>query len=299
MKSGHHSAFSNSVRFFGPGSLPRSDTIVSILSVVPDLSISAGHRANRGTINMFRILMCGGFLFVGLMQLMPGRAYALSIKPPFDSLEAVKRDIALCDKLAAHPGNPVNPKGVRGLKRRDFGDAEKAINACNHALVMDRNNLRMMYQLGRALLIGGQYDRAFKLFTRASGAGYAIAQLDLAHMYEEGLGTRRDRLTARNWYQRAAVQNVASAWYHLGVMYERGLGVKTHHKAAASLYFKSLRRKAPGALRKAVWTPDVARALQNLLAEKGFYHGALNGEIDQATRAAMRKLCACTPTRKN
>jgi hypothetical protein len=82
-----------------------------------------------------------------------------------------------------------------------------------------------------------------KLKERAA-AGEAVAQYDLALIYDNGQGVAQDSTEAAAWYRKAAESNVVQAQYRLGYDYFLGRGVpqnyaqssKWWHKASAQGY---------------------------------------------------------------
>ena len=73
--------------------------------------------------------------------------------------------------------------------------------------------------------IGGDYEKAARLYRPAAEHGDAEAQLILGSMYEAGLGVPQDYKEALKWYRMAADQGNARAQNKLGAMYDIGLGV--------------------------------------------------------------------------
>ncbi|WP_051548253.1 tetratricopeptide repeat protein [Sneathiella glossodoripedis] len=55
--------------------------------------------------------------------------------------------------------------------------------------------------------LNGDHAKAFTLWQRAAHAGEAEAQFNLAYMYENAQGTKRDLFAAAKWYELAAGQN--------------------------------------------------------------------------------------------
>jgi len=68
------------------------------------------------------------------------------------------------------------------------------------------------------------YQTAFREWKAAAERGQAEAQFDLALLYAQGYGTRRDLTVAVQWYRKAAEQGNAQAEFALGQMYSRGWG---------------------------------------------------------------------------
>lgn len=73
---------------------------------------------------------------------------------------------------------------------------------------------------------------------RAEG-GEAIAQFNVATIYDRGLGVSEDATEALRWYVKAARQGHINAQYNLGVMYNLGDGVPRDYAKALKWYHKA------------------------------------------------------------
>jgi len=85
----------------------------------------------------------------------------------------------------------------------------------------------------------GDYQKAEKLFKKASEQGDAKAQYTLGLMYDDGQGVRQDYSKAVKWYRKAADQGYADAQLILGLMYQDGKGVRQNLSEAKSLFGKA------------------------------------------------------------
>jgi hypothetical protein len=140
--------------------------------------------------------------------------------------------ITECDRLAADPDDP-NREGP-GVAL-DKIDAPAAIASCGQALAQNLNNLRVMFNLGRANERAGRLDEAARLYKLAADQGYAPAQLDLGIRYDKGLGgLARDEREAVRLFKLAADQGLAAAQFTLGDFHQKGAGglAKDEHEAA-------------------------------------------------------------------
>ena len=68
--------------------------------------------------------------------------------------------------------------------------------------------------------------------------GDAIAQYNLALMYDNGDGVEQNDAEAFRWYKKAAEQGHAIAQFNLGVMYDEGQGVNQDYAEAVRWYSK-------------------------------------------------------------
>lgn len=76
-------------------------------------------------------------------------------------------------------------------------------------------------------------------YAKAAAGGYAIAQHNLAVLYEKGLGVPQDYALARRWYGVAAAQGDAEALTNLGLMQYRGEGGPRDPSAAVETFIKA------------------------------------------------------------
>ena len=88
------------------------------------------------------------------------------------------------------------------------------------------------FDAGLAALQKGDYAAALREWTPLAERGDAVAQFNLALMYDNGQGVRQDYQKALKWYALAAEQGDAEAQFNLGVMYYRGQGVRQDDKTA-------------------------------------------------------------------
>ena len=88
-----------------------------------------------------------------------------------------------CDDLAAYPGDPMRTSAP--VDDASFATAA-AVSACEAALAADTANSRIMFNLGRALYLSGQYELAYENLKAARLAGYSAASLLLGDAYRDG-----------------------------------------------------------------------------------------------------------------
>ena len=97
-----------------------------------------------------------------------------------------------------------------------------------------QNNLARMYET--SIVFGLNYDKALSLYTLSAEQGNAVALNNLGVMYENGKGVAVDYEKALSFYEQASSKNIPAAFFNLGVMYENGKGVKLDCEKAASYY---------------------------------------------------------------
>src|SRR5215212_10085492 len=94
-------------------------------------------------------------------------------------------------------------------------------------------------QDGFAAYRRGDYAAAVRLLRPVAEAGDVRAQLNLAELYNNGLGVPQDRKEAAKWYGLAAAKDNVFAQVELGILYDYGHGVPKDLKQAAAWYAKS------------------------------------------------------------
>jgi TPR repeat protein len=78
--------------------------------------------------------------------------------------------------------------------------------------------------------------KAFELLSLSSSQNYPDALFSLSLMYSEGDIVKKDLKTAFALMERAAIRNLVSAQFNLGVMYYNGSGTHKDYKKAARWY---------------------------------------------------------------
>nr|AGS53965.1 hypothetical protein [uncultured bacterium contig00151] len=107
-------------------------------------------------------------------------------------------------------------------------------------------NAEVRYKEATELLNQLQYDKAFPLIETLANEGYARAQLDLGHLYKDGLGVAKDEVKSYEWYRKgvdwlrkAADQGDNKAQVRLGTCYYCGNGVEKDDAKAFEWYRKA------------------------------------------------------------
>jgi TPR repeat protein len=112
-----------------------------------------------------------------------------------------------------------------------------------------RNDPVAMCQMGRRRYYEGDYETAFKYFTKAAELGDAMAHEILALMYKNGDGVEKDMKKAIYHWEEAAIAGHPGARHSLGcidAINDRFEGAKKHFIIAANLGYE----KSPKALRQ-------------------------------------------------
>jgi len=159
-------------------------------------------------------------------------------------------DTAECDRWAASPQDTTRPVGVAGVDPGQI-EADRAVPACRSALEGRPNDLRLMFQLARALEKAGGADsdtEAARLYRRAADGGFVVAMNNLAAMYNNGRGVARDSTEAANWFRKAADAGLPLAMRNVAEMYEKGRGVARDEVQAAQWYRRAADAGEPYAM---------------------------------------------------
>jgi len=99
-------------------------------------------------------------------------------------------------------------------------------------------------EMGMAALARQEYPEALKWYRLAAGQGMAGAQVDLAFMYGNGLGTKQDFVQSAYWAGEAAANGNPDGEYNLGMCYFHGEGVRQDRDLALH-WFKKAFTHAP------------------------------------------------------
>jgi TPR repeat protein len=121
----------------------------------------------------------------------------------------------------------------------------KAVGICERAVQMEPGTPRLLYQLGRALEAGGQFEQARAQYEAAGD--YAPALAGLGYLYDEALGVPQDFAKALDYYRRAEAAGYVPAARYLGYMYEAGRGVEPDPAEALRLYREAAEAGDPAA----------------------------------------------------
>lgn len=108
-----------------------------------------------------------------------------------------------CDRLAAHPGDPMRRYGLAGVEFIAAGDLEVALDACIAATDAAPQDPVALFQLGRVLYEGSVFDAALESLQEAAELGHSGAQDYLGRMYLAGEGVSRDPAEAQRRFRAA------------------------------------------------------------------------------------------------
>ena len=98
---------------------------------------------------------------------------------------------------------------------------------------------------GVAAQNGGDYATALRLLSPLAEQGNAIAQFNLATMYDLAQGVPQDYAEATKWLRKSADQGIAAAQTRLGVMYLLGNGVQQDYAEALKWFRQAANQDSP------------------------------------------------------
>jgi TPR repeat protein/predicted aspartyl protease len=128
--------------------------------------------------------------------------------------------------------------GLAALQRGDYALAMRHWRPlADQGNAVAQYNLALMYENGHG--VRQDYATAVSWYRKAADQGYAVAQRNLGLMYLSGRGVPQNDATAFSWFRKAANQGLEGAQNDLGIMYENGRGVAQDFAAAASWYRKA------------------------------------------------------------
>ena len=90
-------------------------------------------------------------------------------------------------------------------------------------------NAKADYEDGVNAAFAGDFETAFREFSRAAEAGLDLAQYNLAILYFTGQGVEQDYEQALRWSEAAAEQGHVNAQYNLGSLYLEGQGTRENN----------------------------------------------------------------------
>jgi TPR repeat protein len=244
---------------------------------------------------------------------------------------AAADNVAICDRLAAHPEDKDKPAEIQGSYDIAKTDVATALKACKAAAAASDAPRRISFELGRAFEFNGQNAEAAKayrkavdagnttamvglgtllingngvkkdetearmLFEKAANAGDAMAMSNLGALYGAGIGVPVDFATSRNWYEKAASADSSEAMYQLGLMTQDGDGGPKDDAAAKAWFEKAAAHNHGGAVERLGAYAEEGRAgPKDEKVAIEFYKKAADLGSDEAADALKRLQCNFT-----
>lgn len=152
---------------------------------------------------------------------------------------AAPADIAICDRLAAHPEDQDKPSDIKGSIDIADTDVPLAVKACKAAASASGAPRRLLFELGRAYEFSRQPVEASKAYRRAIDAGSASAMVGLGVMLITGKGVKPDIAEARRLIEKAANAGDVGGMVNMAAIYGGGVGVPADMKIARDWYAKA------------------------------------------------------------
>lgn len=164
--------------------------------------------------------------------------------------------LALCTSLhlaaktpAASPTDAHYQPAIEAFQKQDFQAAFQLLEPLAKAGdAVAQHNLAVLYQDGLGMPQNNQ--KAFYWYEQAAQGGEAEAQFMVGLMYSDGIGIEQNYEKAVYWYQKAAAQNHVDAQNNLAVRYASGSGVERNMNEAK----KWFRRAAEQGNQQAAFT---------------------------------------------
>ena len=125
-----------------------------------------------------------------------------------------------------------------------------------------RGNLDARHLVGRMALSQKDYPAALKIMTALADAGHALAQFDLAKMYDEGLGTEQDVFKAIQLFRKAGAQGNPVALFYLARQHLQG-GLLRPDAELANAVMLELATVHPTLFHRNAGCPDCQKGLSN------------------------------------
>ncbi|MEM9247200.1 MAG: caspase family protein [Pseudomonadota bacterium] len=143
---------------------------------------------------------------------------------------------------------------------QDALPADDVINAWSSLRTSDEEALLALADAGDTRsMVGLAYKRmnpasdfrpeeAYALFKRAADAGSAVAQFELAKLYEQGIGVPQNNEQARSYFRRSAESGFPDALNDMGFMhFQGGLGFPIDRQVALSYFRRAADARHPEA----------------------------------------------------
>ena len=129
-------------------------------------------------------------------------------------------DASKCDQSAAAPHDP--DRRAPGVMRGEIV-TDIAVKACAARQSSPDNDIRSVYQHGRALVAKGDFSAARRDFEASVAGGYRAAQVDLGMLLSQPSAGLLDLPRAISLYEHAWRDGVSAAAFQLGSLYEHGV----------------------------------------------------------------------------
>ncbi|MFC3075903.1 caspase family protein [Shinella pollutisoli] len=159
------------------------------------------------------------------------------------------------------------------------------------------SSLGYAYQSGLGVPV--DYAEARKWYEKAAAFSDFYSMASLGWLYDVGNGVKQDYVQAIDWYRKAADGGNTYAMGNLSRLYDHGLGTRADAKEAARWAAASVEGGDQGKLQElkgspANFTPQFRKEFQQLLKQRGYYTGPIDGDFGIATQNAIDRLASRT-----
>jgi TPR repeat protein len=165
---------------------------------------------------------------------------AIFLLPLFVS--SADAQVADCDALVASPFDRLRPAGNAGVSRYKI-DAKTAVTACRKAMLEHPQDVRLQFELARALWAANSKSDLFEagqLYEEAAKAGFAPAFGGYGLCIENACrGGMKNRREANVWYRKGAEAGDPEAMKFLALNLLNGRGTAEDFSEAAKWYRKA------------------------------------------------------------
>lgn len=151
------------------------------------------------------------------------------------------------------------------------------------------------YQSGLGVPV--DYAEARKWYEKAAALNDYYSMASLGWLYDAGNGVKQDYAQAISWYEKAANGGNTYAMGNLSRLYDYGLGTRADAKEAARWAAASIEGGDQGKLSElkgspSNFTPQFRKAFQQILKDRGYYNGPIDGDFGASTQNAIDRLAA-------
>lgn len=151
----------------------------------------------------------------------------------------------------------------------------------------------LMFEGGGGL--EADHHQSVQWYKKAADAGDAEGMAALGTMYSTGRGVERNPATAAAWYIEAAKRGQLLAIHNLAYHYDKGIGVAKDPQLAAGYIYQALERRYQFTYQQMLqnnraWSREFRKALQQRLAQGGFYSGTVDGSFGRTTYDAINAM---------
>jgi TPR repeat protein len=154
------------------------------------------------------------------------------------SLFALVMSVLLLSSLAFAGSNE---EGLSALAKKDYKTALNYFQqGAKEGHAVAEYQLALLYEKGQG--IQRNAAQACFWYEQAANHGSARAQFALGFLHTQGQLKPLNFMEAARWFEQAARQGDAEAQYNLGLLYEKGRGVPQDYNKAAHWYKKAARQ---------------------------------------------------------